>query len=69
MLQLTTYASPLLSGNRYKAGETRSEDPEEERKQKEFKGILNKLTPDNFEKLLQKVGSMHSAFAQRMAEH
>jgi translation initiation factor 4G len=32
-----------------------TDDPEEEQKQKAFKGILNKLTPDNFEKLSERV--------------
>lgn len=37
--------------NRWQAGMSIAEDPEEEKKQKTFKGILNKLTPDNYEKL------------------
>eukprot|EP00955_Chlamydomonas_euryale_P032721 344112-Chlamydomonas_euryale.AAC.3 len=36
---------------KFTIGQTVSEDPEEEKKQKQFKGILNKLTIDNFEKL------------------
>ena len=32
-----------------------SEDPEEEKRQKTFKGILNKLTPDNYERLLEQI--------------
>ncbi len=36
-------------------GKPQSDDPEEESKQKQFKGILNKLTPDNFEKLTAKI--------------
>ena len=39
------------TGNRYVAGQTQSSDPDEEKKQRTFKGILNKLTIDNFEKL------------------
>jgi translation initiation factor 4G len=39
----------------FKAGAVRTDDPEEEGKQKAFKGILNKLTPDNFEKLSNNV--------------
>jgi hypothetical protein len=35
-------------------GKLRTDDPEEEKKQKEFKSMLNKLTPNNQEKLLQK---------------
>jgi hypothetical protein len=41
---------------RWQAGQICSEDAEEELKQKQFKGILNKLTPDNFEKLTDQVG-------------
>jgi hypothetical protein len=40
---------------RFAVGKILSDDPEEEKKQKAFKGILNKLTPDNFEKLQQQV--------------
>lgn len=32
-----------------------STDPEEEKRQKSFQGILNKITPDNFERLTTKV--------------
>ncbi|GAX79395.1 hypothetical protein CEUSTIGMA_g6836.t1 [Chlamydomonas eustigma] len=39
------------TGNRYTLGQTQSADPDEEKKQRSFKGILNKLTIDNFEKL------------------
>jgi translation initiation factor 4G len=39
------------SDSAFKVGQTQSDDPEEEAKQKAFKGILNKLTPDNFERL------------------
>ena len=39
----------------FKAGLVLTDDPGEETKQKQFKGILNKLTPDNFEKLSEKV--------------
>ncbi len=35
-------------------GKLRTDDPEEEKKQKDFKSMLNKLTPNNQEKLLQK---------------
>jgi translation initiation factor 4G len=37
------------------AGMTVTDDPEEEAKQRTFKGILNKLTPDNFERLSQQL--------------
>ena len=43
------------TGNRYVAGQTQSADPDEEKKQRTFKGILNKLTIDNFEKLSAQV--------------
>lgn len=39
----------------FKVGVTRTDDPEEENKQRGFKGILNKLTPDNFERLSQQL--------------
>jgi len=38
--------------NKYVIGEV---DDEEQKRQRSFKGILNKLTPDNFEKLLEKM--------------
>jgi translation initiation factor 4G len=38
--------------NKYVIGEV---DDEEEKRQRSFKGILNKLTPDNFDKLLEKM--------------
>lgn len=34
---------------------TLTEDPEEEKKQKAFNAQLNKLTPDNFERILAKL--------------
>ena len=36
-------------------GKTRTDDPEEEVKQKAFMSQLNKLTPDNFEKISIKI--------------
>ena len=36
---------------------------EEEKKQRAFKAILNKLTFENFEKLLEKAGPRHSPHA------
>lgn len=39
------------SESAFKVGLVLSDDPQEEAKQKAFKGILNKLTPDNFERL------------------
>lgn len=44
--------------NRYVAGATTSADPDEEKKQRQFKAILNKLTIDNFEKLSMQVGGV-----------
>ncbi|CAL8464440.1 g3975 [Coccomyxa elongata] len=41
--------------NRYKLGLLVSEDPEEEKRQKEFKSFLNKITPDNYETILEKI--------------
>jgi len=41
---------------RYTIGQRTSDNPEEEKKQKAFQGILNKITPDNFERLTNKVG-------------
>ncbi|EFJ49949.1 hypothetical protein VOLCADRAFT_80411, partial [Volvox carteri f. nagariensis] len=46
------------TGNRWQAGISTAEDPEEEKKQKTFKGILNKLTPDNYDKLKQQILSV-----------
>jgi len=41
--------------NRFVAGKSQSEDPEEEKRQKNFQGILNKITPDNFERLTTRI--------------
>lgn len=41
--------------NAYKIGITLSEDPEEEKRQKIYKSMLNKLTPDNFERIAGKI--------------
>lgn len=41
--------------NRYVVGEIQSDDPEEEKRQKIFKGLLNKLTPSNFTRMFEKV--------------
>eukprot|EP00951_Prasinocladus_malaysianus_P019986 scaffold162748_cov51-Prasinocladus_malaysianus.AAC.3 len=35
-----------------------TDDPEEEKRQKVYKSHLNKLTPDNFERLLPKILSV-----------
>ena len=39
-------------------GKIQSDDPEEERKQKEFKSMLNKITLDNYETLRDKIVSV-----------
>ncbi len=36
-------------------GTTQSDDPEEEKKQKEIKGLLNKITPEKYETIRDKV--------------
>ncbi len=41
--------------NRFVAGQSTADDPEEEKRQKQILGILNKITPDNFERLTNKV--------------
>ncbi len=45
-----------------------SEDPEEEKRQKAFKGILNKLTPDNYERLLEQILAVKIAHQEVGAE-
>lgn len=40
---------------RYVVGKSTSDDPAEEKRQKAFKSILNKLTPDNFQKMYTQV--------------
>ncbi len=44
-------------------GKTQSDDPEEEKKQKEFKSMLNKITLDNYETLRDKITSVGIASA------
>ncbi|UPR04446.1 translation initiation factor 4G [Chloropicon primus] len=44
--------------NKFVVGQLQSEDPEEEKKQKEIKSVLNKLTPQNFDKLVLKLIDM-----------
>lgn len=41
--------------NKYVAGKTITDDPDEEKKQRQFKAILNKLTVDNFERLSEQI--------------
>ena len=43
------------SDNKYIVGEMQTDDPEEEKRQKTFKGLLNKLTPSNFARMYEKV--------------
>jgi len=62
-MSMTSPFAPNSSGtdglhhteNRYIVGEMISEDPEEEKRQKRFKGLLNKLTPSNFAVMYEKV--------------
>ncbi len=44
--------------SRAQIGKTQTDDPEEERKQKEFKSMLNKITLDNYETLRDKITSV-----------
>ncbi|CAK0783381.1 hypothetical protein CVIRNUC_006580 [Coccomyxa viridis] len=44
--------------NAYKLGATSSDDPDEEKRQKEFKSLLNKLTLDNYETIKDKIVSV-----------
>jgi hypothetical protein len=39
------------ASERFTKGGLRTDNPEEERRQRAFKGVLNKLTPDNFDRL------------------
>lgn len=39
-------------------GATSSDDPDEEKRQKEFKSLLNKLTLDNYETIKDKIVSV-----------
>ncbi|KAK9839712.1 hypothetical protein WJX81_007820 [Elliptochloris bilobata] len=43
------------TASRYVRGNTVSDDPEEEKKQKEIKGLLNKITPEKYETIRDKV--------------
>ena len=43
------------SATAYKVGQTASADPEEELSQKALKGLLNKITPDNFMKITDQI--------------
>ncbi|CAD7702866.1 unnamed protein product, partial [Ostreobium quekettii] len=52
--------------NRYVVGKSTSEDPEEEKRQKSFKSILNKLTPDNFQKMFNKMKDVEIGSAQTL---
>lgn len=39
----------------YKVGKTKSDDPEEEASQKALKSMLNKITPENFNKITEQI--------------
>ena len=43
---------------RYAVGQMQTDDPEEERKQKEMKGFLNKITPEKFDTIRNKIVSV-----------
>ena len=45
----------MACGGCAQIGKVRTDDPEEETKQKAFKSHLNKLTPDNFDRLSAKI--------------
>lgn len=45
----------MVASWRLQVGVTRTDDPEEEKKQKAFNAQLNKLTPDNFDRILSKL--------------
>ena len=47
-------------------GTTQSEDPEEEKKQKEIKGLLNKITPEKYETIRDKVVSTGIEYAKTL---
>lgn len=49
------YSVSLIRALAWQIGKTRTDDPEEEIKQKAFMSQLNKLTPDNFEKISTKI--------------
>lgn len=46
------------TGSAYKMGGTVTDDPEEEKAQKALKSMLNKITPQNFEKITDQVGDV-----------
>lgn len=43
------------TGSAYRVGRVQSDDPEEERAQKALKSMLNKITPQNFEKITAQI--------------
>lgn len=51
------WVSPHVLG-RYKRGQIQSEDPEEEKKQKEFKSLLNKVTPEKYEVIHARINAV-----------
>lgn len=48
--------------DRYVVGELISDDPEEEARQKKYKAVLNKLTPENFDRMFEQVRRITSIF-------
>jgi translation initiation factor 4G len=48
------------TGSAYKMGGTVTDDPEEEKAQKSLKSMLNKITPQNFEKITEQARSIAS---------
>jgi len=54
------------SENKYIVGEMQTDDPEEEKRQKTFKGLLNKLTPSNFVRMYEKFKEVEIADAKTL---
>lgn len=50
-----TADGPYVVLRRYERGQIQTDDPEEEKKQKEFKSLLNKLTPEKYETIRNKL--------------
>ena len=56
-MRMPTGPLPALhkTDSAYKIGKVITEDPEEERAQKALKALLNKITPENFEKIIEQI--------------
>jgi len=54
------------SDNKYVVGEMQTDDPDEEKRQKTFKGLLNKLTPSNFARMYEKIKEVEIANAKTL---